>query len=101
MSIATIDVQPRVKTVDITADRLTVHIEDGRVVSVPLEWYPRLAHATTTERGDWRVFVDSDGRDIIFWESLDELIPVVALLIGVPSRESKRSLEHWLSEHKK
>ena len=98
MSIATIDVQPRVHNVRFTDDLLTVHIEDGRVVSAPLSWYPRLVHATPDERNDWRMFEDSDGRDIIFWERLDELIPVVALLAGVPSRESKRSLEHWLSE---
>lgn len=100
MSIATIDVQPRVHTVGFTNDLLTVYIKDRRVVSVPLSWYPRLAHATPDERNDWRVFEDSDGRDIIFWERLDELIPVVALLTGVPSRESKRSLERWIAERK-
>ena len=74
MSIATIDVQPRVRKVEFTRDLLTVYIEDGRVVSVPIKWYPRLFNATTEEKNDWRVFQDSDGRDIIFWESLDELI---------------------------
>jgi hypothetical protein len=39
----------------------------------------------------------SDGRDIIFWEDLDELIPAVSLLAGVPSRESRRSFERWLA----
>lgn len=100
MSIAIIEAQPRVHNVQFTENLLTVHIEDGRVVSVPLKWYPRLAHATPDEKNDWRVFEDSEGRDILFWERLDELIPVVALLAGVPSRESKRSLEHWLSERK-
>ena len=100
MSIATIDVQPRVQKVDFTRDLLTVYIEDGRVVSVPIKWYPRLSNATPDEKNNWRVFQDSDGRDIIFWEMLDELIPVVALLTGAPSRESKRSLERWLSERK-
>ncbi|MBI5029994.1 MAG: DUF2442 domain-containing protein [Chloroflexi bacterium] len=97
MSIATIDIQPRVRTVSVTDDLLTVYMEDQRVVSVPLSWYPRLAYATSDEKNDWRVFEDSDGRDVIFWERLDELIPVVALLTGVPSRESKRSLERWLA----
>jgi hypothetical protein len=100
MSIATIDVQPRVQKIEFSHDLLTVYIEDGRVVSAPLKWYPRLLHATTKEKSDWRVIEDSDGRDIIFWQSLDELIPVIALLAGVTSRKSKRSLERWLSERK-
>jgi len=100
MSIATIDIQPRVQKVEFTRELLTVYIEDGRVVSVPTKWYPRLLNATPEEKNDWRVFQDSDGRDIIFWESLDELIPVIALLTGVPSRESKRSFERWLAERK-
>ena len=78
-------------------DKLSVIIEDGRVVLVPQAWYPRLLHATQSERNHWRVFEDSDGRDVIFWEELDELIPVIALLVGVPSRESNRSLERWLA----
>ena len=100
MSIVTIDVQPRVKNVEFTDDLLAVIIEDGRVVSAPLKGYPRLLHAAAKEKGDWRVFQDTDGRDIIFWERLDELIPVIAWLAGVPGRESKRSFERWLSERK-
>ena len=100
MSIATIEIQPRVQKVEFKRDLLTVYIEDGRVVSVPVNWYPRLFNASTKEKNNWRVFQDSNGRDIIFWESLDELIPVVALLTGAPSRESKRSLERWVAERK-
>ncbi|MBI4670291.1 MAG: DUF2442 domain-containing protein [Chloroflexi bacterium] len=95
MSIATIDVQPRVKNVAITNHLLSVQIQDGRTVSVPLTWYPRLLHATAQERTNWRVFEDTAGRDVIFWEHLDELIPVIALLTGTSSRESKRSFERW------
>ena len=99
MSTATIEVQPRVDDVTFAdAGMLSVRLADGRIVLVPLEWYPRLAHATPTEREDWRVFEDSDERDIIFWDRLDELIPVIALLTGTPSRESKRSLDAWLAE---
>ena len=97
MSIATIEIQPRVAKAEFTEDKLAVSIEDGRIVLVPLAWYPRLLYATRTERNDWRIFEDTDGRDVIFWEQLDELIPVVALLSGVPSRESKRSFERWLA----
>lgn len=99
MSTATIDVQPRVSDVGITEDdMLSVHLVDGRIVLVPLDWYPRLGHATQEERRDWRLIEDSDDRDIIFWESLDELIPVIALLTGTPSRESERSFQSWLAK---
>lgn len=100
MSIATIDIQPRVDDVAFTDNMLSVKITDGRTLLVPLEWYPRLVHATSAERANWRIFEDSEGRDIIHWEVLDELIPVVALLAGVPSRESERSLESWLASRK-
>ncbi len=98
MSIATIEVQPRAENVEFTAEMLSIALKDGRVVFVPLKWYPRLLQATAAERNDWRVFEDSEGRDIIFWESLDELIPVIACLNGTPSRESARSFERWLAE---
>ncbi|MBE2239450.1 MAG: DUF2442 domain-containing protein [Caldilineaceae bacterium] len=91
------EVQPRVTTVEWTDDKLAMMLTDGRMVSAPLAWYPRLLHATPAERGGWRVFEDTDGRDVIFCEQLDELIPVVALLAGVPSRESVRSFERWLA----
>lgn len=97
MSIATIEIQPRAMKAEFVDDKLAVFIEDGRVVLAPLAWYPRLFHATEAERANWRVFEDSDGRDVILWEQLDELILVVALLAGVPSRESKRSLANWLA----
>jgi hypothetical protein len=100
MNIATIEIQPRVKTVTFTDDKLAVEIADGRTVLAPLAWYPRLQHATKAEREDWSIFEDSDGRDIIFWEQVDELIPVIALLAGVPSREAKRSVDRWLATRK-
>ena len=98
MTIATIEIQPRVADVGFRGEKLLVEIVDGRMVLVPLDWYPRLLHATATERADWRVMEDSDGRDIIFWEQLDEMIPAIALLSGVRSRESKRSLDRWLAD---
>ena len=72
-------------------------MENGRSVPIPIAWYPRLLHASESERSNWRIFEDESERDIIFWEALDELIPVVALLTGTPSRESQASFERWLS----
>lgn len=98
MSIATVEIQPRVANVVLDETTLTVAIADGRVVMVPLDWYPRLLHATPAERQAWRIFEDSNGRDIIFWEELDELVPLVALLTGTPSRESPHAFEQWLAK---
>lgn len=97
MSIATIDVQPRVSDIEFTDNMLSVRLVDGRILLVPLAWYPRLVVASETERKEWRVFEDGEERDIIFWEELDELIPAIALLTGVPSRESKRSFDKWFA----
>ena len=77
---------------------LAMDMADGRTLLVPLSWYPRLQHATPIELANWTIFEDSDGRDILFWEELDELIPLIALVVGTPSRESTRSFERWLAE---
>lgn len=60
---AMIEVQPRVEKVEFTNDMLAVTTKDGRIVFVPLKWYPRLLNATEAERNDWRVFEDTDGRE--------------------------------------
>jgi len=72
---------------------LTVELEDGRTVSVPLLWYPRLAHAASGERERWRFIGRGEG---IHWPDLDEDISVANLLAGKRSGESQRSLKRWL-----
>ena len=77
-----------------TDDTLTVELNDGRAVSVPLAWYPRLVHATPKERRDWRLIGKGQG---IHWEDLDEDISVEGLLAGRPSGESQASFKRWLA----
>ncbi len=72
---------------------LTVELADGRTVSVPLLWYPRLANATADERRNWRLIGRGEG---IHWPDLDEDISVAGLLAGRRSGESQRSLKRWL-----
>jgi hypothetical protein len=72
---------------------LIVHLVDGRTVSVPLAWYPRLFYSTSEERQNWELLGDGEG---IHWPDLDEDIAVAHLLAGVPSGESQRSLKKWL-----
>lgn len=85
----------RVKHVNITKNALTVELDDGRSLSVPLAWFPRLLHGTTKERNNWRLIGNGEG---IHWPGIDEDISVENLLAGKPSGESQRSLQRWLKE---
>lgn len=86
---------PNALGVDCTDDTLTVELSDGRSISAPLAWYPRLSHATKNERGNWRLIADGRG---IHWPDLDEDISVENLLDGKASGESQRSFQRWLDE---
>ncbi|MBI2432534.1 MAG: DUF2442 domain-containing protein [Candidatus Hydrogenedentes bacterium] len=85
---------PTAESVKITEDTLTVDLSDGRTISVPMTWYPRLSHGTVKERKNWRLIGRGHG---IHWEDLDEDISVENLLLGQPSGESPASLKKWLS----
>jgi hypothetical protein len=95
MTTSTIEIEiPAVLDVAITSDTLTVELEDGRTLSVPLAWYPRLVHASPEERNNWRVI----GRGLgIHWEDLDEDISIEGLIAGHPSGESQVSFGRWLA----
>ncbi|HEV7670147.1 MAG TPA: DUF2442 domain-containing protein [Thermoanaerobaculia bacterium] len=77
----------------ITDDALTVDLLDGRTISVPLGWYPRLLHGSPAERAHWRFIQGGEG---IHWPDLDEDISVEGLVLGRPSGEGQASLERWL-----
>jgi hypothetical protein len=79
--------------VDVTDDTLTADLSDGRTISVPLAWYPRLVHATPQERRNWRLIGGGVG---IHWPDLDEDLSVEGLLAGRASGESQRSFKRWL-----
>ncbi len=79
--------------VAVTADTLTVELSDGRTISAPLAWYPRLLHGTAEERGRWRLIGRGSG---IHWPGIDEDISVDNLLAGRPSAESQHSFKKWL-----
>ncbi len=85
---------PVATSVTVTEDTLTVELSDGRTVSVPVSWYPRLVHAKRQERDHWELTGAGRG---IHWPAIDEDISVEALLAGKPSNESQRSLQKWLS----
>ncbi|MBI4000479.1 MAG: DUF2442 domain-containing protein [Nitrospira defluvii] len=85
---------PTAEAVTVTEDTLTVDLSDGRSLSVPLASFPRLLHATTTERKSWRLIGRGQG---IPWRRLDEDISVEGLLAGKPSGESQASFKKWLT----
>ena len=82
----------KAKTAYVTDTHIVVYLEDGRIVQVPLEWYPRLLHATPEERRRVEVY-----EEVLRWPDLDEDISVEGLLAGRRSGESRRSFKRWLA----
>ena len=81
----------------ITEDSLAVDLSDGRTVSVPLVWYPRLLQGSPRERNNWRLIADGQG---IHWPDLDEDLSVESIVMGRASGESQASLKRWLDTRK-
>jgi len=83
----------RVVNVSVTEDTLSVDLEDGRTIAVPIAWYPRLAYGTPQERANFQISSAGYG---VHWPDLDEDIGVEGLLRGKKSTESPASFERWL-----
>ena len=81
------------RSVSVTDDALIADLADGRTITVPLAWFPRLAHGTPAERNNWRLIAGGEG---IHWPELDEDISVESLLAGRRSGETQDSLRRWL-----
>lgn len=96
MNSSTVETQvPTATIAQVNDDTLSVDLSDGRTISVPVAWYPRLSHGTSEERGHWRLIGNGRG---IHWPDLDEDISVENLLAGQPSRESQTSFKRWLDQ---
>jgi len=85
---------PTIQQVTVTDDTLSVDLSDGRTISVPLAWYPRLLQGSIEERNDCRFIAGGNG---IHWNQLDEDISVKNLILGQPSGESQKSFQLGLS----
>jgi len=94
--MSSLTVEARAQRVIVEDDALIVDLSDGRTISVPLAWYPRLLHGKTEERNNWRLIGDGEG---MHWPDLDEDISVQNLLQGQPSGESQASFKQWLEGH--
>jgi hypothetical protein len=77
MSILTINKSRFAVELSFTLDKMVVLLEDGREISVPLEWFPRLRNASKEQLNNWRFIGKGEG---IHWEDLDEDISVEKLL---------------------
>ena len=88
---------PRAKKVEIKDDRLIVELVDGRILIVPLVWYPRLWHATPEDRNHFELLGDGE---LIHWPTIDEDLSVEGLLAGRRSGESPESFSAWLKNYR-
>ncbi len=85
-----------IMAVDVTDEELIVDLADGRTISVPILWFPRLAYGTPAERNNFQIL-----RDMIHWPDLDEDIGLPTLLLGRDLGESPQSLQRWLAQRQK
>jgi hypothetical protein len=98
MNSSTAETQlPTAAKVEVSDEALSVELTDGRTISVPLAWYPRLSHGTLDERKNFRLIAGGRG---IHWPGLDEDISVENLLAGRPSGESQASFKKWLEQRR-
>src|SRR6267378_4237156 len=89
--------EPTALGLTVSEDAVTVDLVDGRTITAPLAWFPRLVHGAPAERANWRFIGNGDG---FHWPDLDEDISVQSLLAGQRSGESQNSLRRWLKERK-
>jgi len=82
----------QIPSISISEDTLTADLSDGRTISVPLNWYPRLLHGTPKEHTHWRLIGKGEG---VHWPDLDEDISAENLVYGQPSGESQKSFQKW------
>jgi hypothetical protein len=82
MSFSASSADERVLDVQFSDDSLSVSLRDGRVISVPLAWYPRLLRATAKQRANWKI---SGGGYGIHWPDVDEDLNTEGLLRGAPA----------------
>ena len=82
MSTLALAADERVADVEVTEDELRVRLMDGRTISVPLVWYPRLLNASSEQRKNWEIIGGGYG---VHWEDVDEDLSTEGLLRGAPA----------------
>jgi len=87
MSSSVVETSPRAQDVSVSEDELTVTLADGRRVSVPLVWFPRLLHASPAARANWELHGDGEG---VHWPEIDEDLSIAGILRGTPAPPIRR-----------
>jgi hypothetical protein len=95
-SVAEAQLDVRATSVKVTDETITVDLEDGRSISVPTAWYPRLKHATARERANYEM--EAYG---VSWPDVEADFSVRGLLLGRKSGESRESLKFWLDNRRR
>src|SRR5438876_2791141 len=98
MTTLVLETDPVAVNVKVVGHNLVVDLADGRSLSVPLAWYPRLLHGTEAEQQEWHLLGDGYA---IEWPSLDEHIGIEGLVAGRRSGESEQSFKRWLASRRK
>jgi hypothetical protein len=98
MGITALTADERVADVKFTKHALSVSLRDGRTISVPLAWYPRLFDATAQERKNWRVAGGGYG---IHWPDIDEDLSTEGLLRGAPAPRAGKAAKGKASRRAK
>ena len=86
-----------IQDIKVTSSALTIELSDGRSISAPLVWYPRLLNASSKEINNWELIGEGHG---IHWPDLDEDLNMAGIIQGRPSYESQKSFQRWLVERK-
>lgn len=93
MTTLVLEREPIAVSVEVTDDYLTVVLDDGRRVSNPIEWYPRLTHGTPAERNNYEIWAEGTA---LSWPDLDEDLSVESIVAGRRSGERREHFERWL-----
>jgi hypothetical protein len=87
MRTLNLETEPMAVEVSFTADTFRVTLDDGRELSIPLAWFPRLLHGTPDQREQWELIGHGEG---LHWEALDEDISIAGLLAGRSDQTRRR-----------
>jgi hypothetical protein len=87
MAFSVANIEPLAAEVNVTDHELVVMLVDGRQISVPLVWFPRLLRASSDQRNEFELIGDGEG---IHWPAVDEDISVRGLVLGYPSAKYRK-----------
>jgi len=84
-----VNIEPRIKDIQVSEEMITAYLTDGRTISVPLAWSWRLSDATPAQRNHFEMIGDGQG---VHWPDIDEDISAEGMLYGVPAQRPKQAL---------